>query len=470
MTFLAPVFLLVAGIAAAGAVLLHLIARDRPPRAPLPTARFVPSRTSLAATWAPHPTDRWLLLLRVLLLLLAGAAFARPVLEPDRRPTVRIVALDRSRAVADAGAARDSAAALLASGGALVLFDSVARIVEGSPLDTLAMLSIDSIGSTHPSDSAAAIHAGGARGLLSAALLAAARAAGAMGDEADSLELVIVSPITAEEIDDATLAIRAEWNGRIRLVRVEAAPSESGERRPIEIRAPANDALSAAFALLGTRAVSESRVRVVRGAVQNEDSSFATSGGVLVAWPGDPALLGWIARAVTDTVGAVMAAERVQGIATGFTPPPHEALLIAPFERRFTAAVSGAAGQNEIVVARWVDGEPAGIEHPMGAGCIREIAIPIEERGDLALRPELGDLLLAVAAPCGGARSFVPASGEIRAALAGSGALRIATRPPPARAAVPPLVPWLLGAALILALLELLLRAVPGRTARPSPS
>ena len=77
MTFLAPLWLAVAAIAAGVVFALHLITTRRPPAAPLPTARFVPGGDARAASRASRPTDVPLLLLRVLALVLLGAAVAR---------------------------------------------------------------------------------------------------------------------------------------------------------------------------------------------------------------------------------------------------------------------------------------------------------------------------------------------------------------------------------------------------------
>ena len=47
MSFLAPWALAIGGLAAAGAVLLHLVAQQRPAAYLLPTARFIPDRRTL---------------------------------------------------------------------------------------------------------------------------------------------------------------------------------------------------------------------------------------------------------------------------------------------------------------------------------------------------------------------------------------------------------------------------------------
>src|SRR4051812_689774 len=139
ITFGAPWFLLAGGIAALVPLALHLIRRRPPSRAPLPTARFLSPdpRTSVRVG---RPTDLLLLALRMLLLVLAAAAFARPVWRPAARGTAGVVLLDRGAATAGGDAwPRGVAAArqrLLGPRGealgALVLFDSAASVVPPS--------------------------------------------------------------------------------------------------------------------------------------------------------------------------------------------------------------------------------------------------------------------------------------------------------------------------------------------------
>ena len=104
-------------------------------------------------------------------------------------------------------------------GDALFAFDSAAHDLRGDPR-VLSFRSGTSIGV--PS-----------RGSLSAALAAAMRAASSLRGDADSVELVLISPFAAEEFDAATSAIRAAWPGRIRAgsnsaaVSAERSPSKS---------------------------------------------------------------------------------------------------------------------------------------------------------------------------------------------------------------------------------------------------
>src|SRR3954462_14943259 len=101
MTFLAPWALAAGAVGALGMVLLHLVAWQRPAAYVLPTTRFIPDQRTVVSRAATRPRDVLLLLLRVLTLLAAAAAFARPVLTPVRGTKAVIVLVDQSRSVAD---------------------------------------------------------------------------------------------------------------------------------------------------------------------------------------------------------------------------------------------------------------------------------------------------------------------------------------------------------------------------------
>jgi len=128
MTFLAPWALALGGLAAAGTVFLHLVARQRPAAYLLPTTRFIPDRRTLVSRVATRPRDLLLLALRLVLLLSAAAAFARPVLAPSRGARARLVVLDRSGSVETSRAAIERARALLADGVPTRLVDDPGRV------------------------------------------------------------------------------------------------------------------------------------------------------------------------------------------------------------------------------------------------------------------------------------------------------------------------------------------------------
>jgi len=413
MTFAAPLFLAAGAGAALVVVALHFLARQRPRAVSFPTARFIPERVARAPSRAVKPSDLLLLAMRAAALVLLGAAFARPAWQPSRKGTVRVVVADRSRAVKSAAEVRDSALALLRDGDRLVLFDSASREISSNARDSLARLAVVP-----------------AAGSLSAALVSARRAAVDAAVGADSVELVLISPLSREEWDAATASIRALWPGRARLVRVAMADAAT-RRAPVEIRGMPDDPLRTAG--FGARRAAQP-VRVVRGAFVSGDSTWAASaGGVLVHWParfeGQP----------VDTIGAVILASDV---------------VVAPFARYGALRDPGAWA-----VARWADGAPAATERALGAaGCVREVAIPVPESGDLVLRESFRRVAAGLLAPCGGWRDTEMLAESFVTILRGSGALAAGAAFTAARDDVSALVPWLLFAAMVLLFAEMAMR------------
>jgi hypothetical protein len=217
VTFLASGYLTAAIVAAIGMIALHVITR-RPPRAvAFPTTRFVPDAPVAARARSMRISDLALLAVRVLTVLCAGAALARPVPASHRERVARVIAADISGSVASVAETRDSARALFRPGDGLVLFDTAARSVSAPD-------SID----TH-------VHRGIA-GSLSAGLIAALREGSRIRDGADSVELVVVSPATGAEQDRATTTIRALWPGRARFVMVAAQAASPGAQREGDVR------------------------------------------------------------------------------------------------------------------------------------------------------------------------------------------------------------------------------------------
>lgn len=423
MSFAQPWALLMAAAVAAAVVALHFLARRRPRAVFLPTARFVPARTVRAPSRSTRPSDLLLMVLRVLAVLLIGAAFARPTLHPELRPIARVVALDLSGSARSLVAARDSAARYLRAGDLLVVFDSAARLVRGDARDSLPRL----VGSTSP-------------GSLSAALVAATRAASVLRGQADSVELVIVSPFAAEEWGVATSRIRDIWRGRARLVRTEMA--RSAERGgAVDVRSDPDDPVRAAAALMNGSAALGA-VRIERDMVGNGDTAWARAPDhVLVRWP-VTAPDDWPRRGDADTVGAVAAGD---------------AVLVASFSRE----AMPPTGEGRLVVARWVDGAAAATERASGQGCVRDVAISFPADGDLALGESARRLVRALTGPCGGVRALAPLPDSLLAVLRGDGeqqAARTLDRPEREGSAA---TVWLLIVAALLLLAEPLLRRSP---------
>jgi hypothetical protein len=161
-----------------------------------------------------------------------------------------------------------------------------------------------------------------------------------------------------------------------------------------------------------------------------------TARPAVVHWPADGPAPGTTARVRIDTVGAIVAGSLV---------------VVAPFERRWRFDSVPASAR---VVARWVDGEPAAIEH----GCERDVAVAVPAGGDIVLRPAYRRFDEAMHAPCNGTPSNPAAAADIEA-LRGRGPMRVSARAVPSATVVPvPLLPWLLGAAIVLAVGELAVR------------
>jgi hypothetical protein len=410
MSWLIPSALGIAGVAAVVAVALHFIARSRPLAEVLPTARFVPDRPIHARTRSVALTDLLLLALRLAAIAVIGVAVAGPMFRQTGR-IARVIVADRSRAVADVAEVRDSVKRFMRPGDVLVAFDTLAK---RSTVDSIVAVA--------------------ARGSLSSGLAAATRAAVLAAPDADSIELVIVSPLASDEMDEATTHLRAAWQGRIHLAAVTAAPEMNAAPR-IEVRANANDAVQAGLSLMGGLGTPAS-VRTVRGALTAADSAWAAaSDHVLVHWPASEADAAWTPRPSIDAVGAV-----TSGSAT----------MVARFPRLWV--LDGKP------VARWADGEPAAVEHAVGSGCIRDVGVLLDQASDLTLREPFRRFVATLLVPCGGVRITRPIDQAARATLAGTGTLASAASFRDLGAESSRWTPWLLALGALLLTIELAVR------------
>jgi hypothetical protein len=421
MSWLLPSALGLAAAAIVGAALLHFIARSRPVAEPLPTARFIPQRAVQARTRSRALSDLPLLLLRAAALALIGAAVAGPIVA-SRGRVARVVIVDRSRAVANLDEARDSVRRIANRADALVAFDS-------SAVRTTSLAALDT---ARPSR---------ARGSLSAAIAAGTRAAVLASPEADSVELVIVSPFAREEMDDATLRLRAAWPGRIRIVPVRLAIADTTPLR-VDVGSNDQDAVAAGLSLAGVSSVGAS-IRLVRGFATAADSSWARGRGhVLLHWPASDSGAHWPRRATIDAIGGVMS--------RGGT-------LVARFPRPWV--LGGDA------IAYWSDGEPAAVEHATGDGCIRDVGILVDDASDLTLRPSFRQFVRPLIAPCGGLADFTPMERRLEASLAGSGPLAAGLSLRDRSAESSHWSPWLFALAALVLTGELAMRRPAGRVA-----
>ena len=413
MGFTAPGYLVAAAIAAAGLLAAHFIVRRQPPALALPTARFVPDAPAVTTGWTRVPGDLLVLLLRVLCVLLAGFALARPSFDEPSAASPKVILVDRSRAIADTTEVLDSVARLRADGDVVISYASRAFQDGASPTST-------------------------DRGSLSAGLVAAVRSASRFRGSADSVELVIVSSFAAEQVDAATARLREEWPGRARLVRVSgrAMPPTSGA---VTVSSGPLDPMRVALA--AGRPATPADVRIIRDSVSGADSAWAAAGTgrVLVHWPRSSAPAGFVAVQQPVRAGGVV-----------MQPPA----LIANLVRRWQHVP--ALGSNAI--AWWIDGGVAASESAHGGGCVRSVAIPVSASGDFVLRADLHELLRELVQACGGEPAFTSLPPAELAMLAGRGGLAPAASFAQDPATETPLTKWLLLASLACALLELAIR------------
>lgn len=459
-TFAVPGFLLAGALAALVPLALHLIRRRPPGRAPLPTARFL-SEDPRNAVRVSRPTDVPLLVLRMLLLLLLGAALARPAWVPAPRGTSTVVLLDRGASMAGAGWAAGIGAArraLLAEDGAarggLVLFDTAATRI---PRARVTAALFDSLLAAGPSsvdaDYAAALRA----------LPAAARELRG----ADSVRAGLVSSLRAGGWTPGLAPLRrAAWPGALDLTLVPAASSagstagDAGDadrpaRRARVIAGEGGAYLSAAMGAVGydvgtgTSADTDADVYVVAAPVDAAAASAlvrrARAGATLVVAAG--AVAGPL-RDVLPWRGAVDPSDDDAGGALWFGP---ELALTGAAGRAL-----GTASDSARVLAAWEDGRAAAAAHRVGEGCAVFAATPLEG-GELPLQAAYPAALRRLARGCAS-----PEAASADATLDAGGIALLRGRGP---AAVPagdvgaaeagiPLGRWLLAAALLVALIE----------------
>ncbi|HEU4558452.1 MAG TPA: BatA domain-containing protein, partial [Longimicrobium sp.] len=226
-----PAFLLAGALAALIPLALHLIRRRPPARAPLPTERFLTPdpRTSVRVS---RPSDPLLLALRMLLLFLAAAAFARPVWLPDSQGVSEIVLLDRGAATSAGDGGRQALGAarqrLLGEDGRargeLVIFDTAAVRV---PRRRVTPALFDSLAAAPPS--AAAIRY--------AAALRAIPAAARELRGADSVRVTLVTRLRWGGWSEGIAPLRsAAWPGAIDLVALPDAGGAATARRDTATR------------------------------------------------------------------------------------------------------------------------------------------------------------------------------------------------------------------------------------------
>lgn len=234
-------------------------------------------------------------------------------------------------------------------------------------------------------------------------------------------------------VSAATGSISAALTGALRAASSVREGADSVELVLVSALLPAESDLATAR----IRALWPGRARLVHVA----PDTVIAHGAPHIVWGGTERPVMAISMPRPDTSGAVVASGEV---------------VVAPFTRRWSFPRDSLHGAT--VIARWVDGAPAGVERVVGNGCDRSIAIPVDSAGDLVLRPEFIRLREVLSGPCGSRTAVGSAGAWAIASLAGSGKLAAAALFPAPANVQSPLAPWLMGTALALALFELLVR------------
>ena len=418
MNFLAPGWILVAGVASAVVVAIHLISWRLPRVTPLPTARFVPDEPARRAARTVRLTDLALLALRVAILMAGGLALARPVFRSKPGGTARVIAVERT---ADTTSLRrDLASFPEADRTVHVVFDTTARVVGDEAAALAAAKDSNTIAS------------------LSVGLLAAIREARVLARNYETVDVALVSAFDQQAFDAATTGVRATWPDSIQIVqRPLAVVSERATR--VEIAGDDDDPVVAGIRLAEANGFVEGSSIVRRAIITTTDSAIAVTGVAFVVWP----------RLAADS-------QLVDGIHAG------EATAIGHFIRSHLSD-SGR------VVARWADGEPAAVERPVGAGCVRTIGFDVPDVGDFTITPGFQRLAAALLAPCGSRHAGRLAADSLIAAIANPPAQPSAFALPDERGSANRLAAALMVLAVLLSTIELVVRRrTPARRALES--
>lgn len=455
LTIGAPLFLLAGALAALVPLALHLIRRRPPTRSPLPTARFL-SEDARSSIRVSRPTDRLLMALRMLLLLLAGAALARPSWTPAPRGTREVVLLDRSAAMRDSNgwrrAVEQARRTLLAPDGSargdLVLFDTSAVHL---PQRRLTASTFDSLAAAGPSANPAS---------YAAALRAIDPATRALRG-ADSVRITMLSALRWGGWRPGMAALRqAAWPGAIRLPAfassnpLDAAPAPEAEARPSAVVIASGGA--GRFVVPALEATGWTARAADRLSAPPSDAPLI----VAIRPAGDlRALAEAGATVVVDAGGAGSPMPGLLPVQASAPRLRNDAgdLWFGP-ELRLPGATVRAdirPKRGATVLATWDDGRPAVVAARLGKGCVVFAGTRLED-GALPLSPAFPRALERMARGCNRESTYdamMPLDAGARAILAGRGAAVVNAAAGGGAGSVA-LGRWLMGAALLVALAE----------------
>ena len=471
LTLAAPAFLIAGALAMLVPLALHLIRRRPPGRVALPTARFL-AEDPRNAVRVSRPTDLPLLALRMLLLLLVGAAFSRPAWIPAPEGTSTVVLLDRGGGVdADGWRAALSAArqALLGpegeARGELVLFDSAAVHVPGTRIRPALF------------DSLLAAAPGRAPSDYAAALRAIPSATRALRG-ADSVTVRMISSLLYAGWSPGLGALReSAWPGGIQLTRLPMARDTAAgdlpasSQRAYVVASEGGRFVSAALGALGY----EVQVIPPTGLTAATDTMTPDSGAYFVlTQPDRPTARELISRVRRGASLVVASTAVVDSGAWSYMMPwdgpftlrPNSGgtLWLGPDLRIGGAAgrVEGRTKEGAWTVAAWDDGRPAATAMRGVRGCSVYIGTALEG-GDLPFQAEYPAMLGRLARGCESRDATTidrPLDSGALQVLRGRGASSIAANRLGAAGGIA-FGRWLLAAALAVALIETLLAYRP---------
>ena len=400
MTWLAPWALGAGAVGMLGVIAAHLLTRQRPRALALATARFLPAGMLESTTLQRVPMDRWWMALRLLVLALLTLGVAQPVASVRRVPTRTVLLLDRSLPLI----AQQKALATLGEADAVIAFDTNAV-------------------TAHPTDVAPRV----ARlAHLSAAFATLAHARDSLARGTAQLRVAIASRFSLRSLDPATQSLRALLPDSIAVLPITLPTDLVVQRGAVVVHADVDDQIAATARLLGDSIARLGTIVERRAALTPDDSAAAIAGATVLWWP---------AGVAADT--AALQALTV-ATTTWITPMSSDSVLVSQTGR---------------AVGWWADGAVAMRETSLGAGCVLETHVGLPSAGDHALSLSAQAWLAAVLTSCDADPMRVlapPAWLRSPHARRGTGQ----ARPVEMSAAAP----WLLGAALALALAELLLR------------
>lgn len=422
MTFLAPGWIALAGAVSLAVVAIHFISWRMPRAVTLPTARFVPDEPARLAARTVRLADLPLLALRVACVMLGGFAMARPTLRPTPEGAATVIAVQRSGA-GSATALRDSLRGVPhAERTVFVVFDTAARFHDGEEA-ALTDAASPAVGTAS----------------LTVGLLSAIREARRLSRDYKSVSVVLATKFSRASFDRATTGVRATWRDSIRVVRLES-PASVAVQVSVEVVSEGDDPVVAGIRLAESGGLLQGTSRVVRDPTV-ASTDWVTAGRALIVWP----------RARNG------AAERIDAIhAGGFTAIGH-----------FIQLPLSDSGR---VIARWMDGAAAARENALGGGCVRTIGFDVPDAGDLVLTPSFQRLMSVLLAPCGGLHTVGVASDSAIATIAAAPAGTSAATVPDESRDGNRLAAALMMLAILLALLELILRRRLGTETRVRPA